>query len=254
MNIYTYDSTFEGFLSCVFECYRLKAFPDEIRSRAGAEQARFFAGKFDVQTNQAKADRVWKGIQNKLSAKNRQLLFYAFLSEEQGIEMQIFRFITRLFGGQTNIETDFGDPCVLYLTQISQKVKREAMRMMQFVRFRHTKDGMYFCAIEPRYNVIHLTAGHFSSRFAGQKWLLYDLKRNYGIIHKNNKTEEVQISQRAFNSVTGQVNTDILQDNETFYQNIWKSYLTHINISERKNLKLQLRNMPLRFRKYLPEI
>jgi len=253
VNIFTYDSTFEGFLSCVFECYRLKIFPDEIRSRAGG-QSKFFTDKFDVQTNQTKSDRVWKGIQSKLSAKNKQLPFYAFLSEEQGIEMKLFRFISRLFSGQTNIETDFGDSDVLCLTQISQKVKREAMRMMQFVRFQHTKDDMYFCGIEPRYDVIPLVVGHFQSRFADQKWLLYDLKRNYGIVHENNKIEIVEISQREFSSVTGQVNDDILQEGEEFYQTIWKSYFTHINIKERKNLKLQRRNMPKRFWKYLPEM
>ena len=253
MNIYTYDNTFDGFLSCVFECYRLKVFPDEISSRAH-EQVQFFYDKFDVQTDSAKSDRVWKGIQNKLSAKNKQLPFYAFLSGEQGIEMKIFRFIRRLLSVQTNIETDFGDPDVLYLTQVSQKVKREAMRMMQFVRFQHTKDGMYFCGIEPRYDVIPLVIRHFQSRFADQKWLLYDLKRNYGIMHENNKIEEVKILQREFSSVTGQANDGILQEGEEFYQKMWLSYFTHINIKERKNLKLQRQNMPRRFWKYLPEM
>ena len=253
MNIYTYDNTFEGFLSCIFECYRLKIFPDEIRSRVG-EQAQFFAGKFDVQTNPAKSDRVWKGIQSKLSARNKQLPFYAFLSEEQGIEMKIFRFLHRLFSKQMNVETDFSDPDVLYLTQTSQKVKREAMRMMQFVRFQHTKDGMYFCGIEPRYDVIPLVVDHFKNRFADQKWLLYDLKRNYGIMHENSNIEEVEISQRNFSSITGQVNDSILQEGEEFYQKIWQSYFTHINIKERKNLKLQRQHMPRRFWKYLPEM
>ena len=253
MNIYTYDNTFEGFLSCIFECYSLKVFPDEIRSRIG-EQTQFFADKFNVQTNPAKSDRVWKGIQNKLSAKNKQLPFYAFLSEEQGIEMKIFRFLNRLFSGQMNVETDFSDPDVLYLTQTSQKVKREAMRIMQFVRFQHTKDELYFCGIEPRYDVIPLVVGHFKNRFADQKWLLYDLKRNYGIMYENNKIEEVKISQRGFNSITGQVNDGILQEGEEFYQKMWKSYFTHINIKERKNLKLQRQHMPRRFWRYLPEM
>ena len=252
-NIYTYDNTFEGFLTCVFECYRLKVFPDEIRSRVG-EQAQFFAGKFDVQTNPEKSDRVWKGVQNKLSSNNKQLPFYAFLSQEQGIEMKIFRFLRRLFSEQTNVETDFGDPDVLYLTQVSQKVRREAMRIIQFVRFQHTKDGMYFCGIEPRYDVIPLVIKHFQSRFADQKWLLYDLKRNYGIFHENNHIEEVVISQREFSSITGRVNNNILQEGEEFYQTIWKSYFKHINIKERKNLKLQRQHMPRRFWRYLPEM
>jgi probable DNA metabolism protein len=253
MATYTYDGTFEGFLTCVFECYKRKDFPEDIRSGL-VEQVQFFAEKIDVQTNPAHSERVWNGIQQRLSTRNKQLPFYAFLSEEQGIEMKIFRFLRRLFSEQFNIETDFGDSDVLYLTQTSRKVKQEAMRILQFVRFQHTKDGLYFCGIEPRYDVIPLTIDHFKSRFADQKWLLYDLKRDYGILFENNKVEEVEISQRGFSSISGQVNENILQEGEEFYQKLWQSYFTHINIKERKNLKLQRQHMPRRFWKYLPEM
>ena len=253
MIIYTYDGTFEGFLTCIFECYNRKAFPVDICSRK-AEQKYLFAEKLDVITNPKKGERVWKGIQGKLSGRNKELPFYAFLSEEQGIEMKIYRFLRRLFSAHFNIETDYGDPDVLYLTQVSQKVKKEAMRMMQFVRFQHTKDGLYFCGIEPRYDVIPLVIGHFQKRFADQRWLLYDLKRNYGVLHEKEKIEEVVISNKEFNTITGQVKENVLQEGEEFYQKLWKSYFTHINIKERKNLRLQRQHMPRRFWKYLPEM
>ena len=252
MIIYTYDGTFEGFLTSVFETYNRKNFPVDICSRLG-EQKHLFAQKLDIQTDESKAERVWKGIQNKLSGKNNQLLFYSFLSEEKGIEMRIYRFLRRLFSEHFNIETDFGDSDVLYLTQTSQKVKKEAMRMMQFVRFQHTKDKLYFCGIEPRYDVIPLVTNHFKSRFADQKWLLYDLKRNYGILYEKENLQEVIISNKEFNTITGQVNENVLQEGEEFYQKLWKSYFKHINIEERKNLKLQRQHMPRRFWKYLPE-
>lgn len=252
MIIYTYDGTFEGFLTCIFECYNQKAFPVDICSRVG-EQKYLFAEKFDIHTNSEKAARVWKGIQNKMSGKNKQLLFYAFLSEEVGIEMRIYCFLRRLFSEHFNIETDYGDSDVLYLTQTSQKVKKEAMRMMQFVRFQRTKDNLYFCGIEPAYDVIPLVIGHFQKRFTDQRWLLYDLKRNYGVLYGNEKVEEVVISNQQFNRLNGQIKQNLLEEGEDFYQKLWKSYFTHINIKERKNLKLQRQHMPRRFWKYLPE-
>lgn len=252
MIIYTYDGTFEGFLTSVFDCYSRKDFPMDICSRVG-EQKYFFTDRHDVTTHSKKAERVWKGIQNKLSGRNNQLVFYTFLSEEPGVEMRIYRFLRRLFSTQFNIETDYGDSDVLSLTQISQKVKKEAMRMMQFVRFQHTRDGLYFCGIEPRYDVIPLVVDHFQKRFADQKWLLYDLKRNYGVLYGKDKVEEVEISRKNFNSMTGQAKVDILEEGEEFYQKLWRSYFTHINIKERKNLRLQRQHMPRRFWKYLPE-
>lgn len=252
MIIYTYDGTFEGFLTCVFECYNRKEFPVDIFSRVG-EQRHLFAEKRDVTTVSDKAERVWKGAQKKLSTKNKQLPFYAFLSEDQGIEMRIYRFFRRLFSGNFNIETDYGDSDVLYLTQTTQKVKKEAMRMMQFVRFQHTKEGMYFCGIEPHFDVIPLVVKHFQKRFSDQKWLLYDLKRNYGVLYQKEKVTEVVITNKQFNRINGQVKENILEEGEDFYQTLWKSYFTHINIKERKNLKLQRQHMPRRFWKYLPE-
>ena len=252
MLIYTYDGTFEGFLTCVFECYSRKDFPVDIQSRQG-EQRQFFAEKYDIPTNSVKAERVWKGVQKKLSGNNNQLVYYAFLSEETGIEMKIYRFLRRLFSEHFNIETDYGDSDVLYLTQTSQKVKKEAMRMMQFVRFQRTKDGFYFCGIEPRYDVIPMVVGHFQKRFTDQKWLLYDLKRSYGVLYGKDKMEEVEISNKHFNRLNGQVKENILEEGEEFYQKLWKSYFRHMTIPERKNLRLQRQHMPRRFWKYLPE-
>lgn len=253
VTVYTYDGTFEGFLTAIFECYSRKDFPVDIISR-NSGQKQLFAQKHDVQSDELKAGRVWKGIQQKMTVKNNQLVFYAFLSEEPGIEMKIYRFLRRLFSEHFNIETDFGDTDVLNLTQTSRKVKQEAMRMMQFVRFQHTKDGLFFCGIEPRYDVIPMIIGHFGKRFADQRWLLYDLKRNYGMFFDKGKAQEVVISNKEFNSFTGQVNENIVEEGEEFYRKLWKSYFTHINIQERKNLKLQRQHMPRRFWKYLPEM
>jgi probable DNA metabolism protein len=252
MLIYTYDGTFEGFLTGIFDCYSRKEFPGQFRSRAGMQE-NIFAERYDVFSDPKKAERVWNGIQKKLPARNKELLFYAFLSGDAGIEMKIYRFMRRLFSGDVNMETDFGDPDVLYLTQASQMVKKEAMRMLQFVRFQHTRDGLYFCGIEPRYDVIPLVVGHFQRRFADQQWLLYDLKRNYGVLYGNRKVEEVVLSHKEFNAATGQVSENVLQEGEEFYQKMWQTYFNHINIKERKNLKLQRQHMPRRFWKYLPE-
>ena len=252
MKIYTYDNTFEGFLTCVFDCYNRKDFPVDICSRNG-EQRYLFVESIDISTDSKKAERVWKGIQKHLSGRNKQLLFYAYLSEELGIEMKIYRFLRRMFSGHLNLETDYGDPDVLHLTQTSQKVKKEAMRMLQFVRFQRTQDQMYFCGIEPKYDVIPLIINHYQKRFADQRWLIYDLRRNYGILYGSEKVEEVVLTKKQFNAYNGQVKEELLHEGEDFYQKLWRSYFKHTNIEERKNLKLQRQHMPRRFWRYLPE-
>src|SRR5690606_18261670 len=143
-----------------------------------------------IQSDALKATRVWKKIQQLMSAQNNQLLYYAFLSEEKDIEMSIMHFCRRLFKNEKYIESDFGDPDVLKIVQAARKVKKEAAGMKQFVRFQQTKDGLYFCGIEPRYDVLPLIVDHFKNRYTDQKWLLYDLKRNYGAFYDLSNVEE----------------------------------------------------------------
>ncbi|HDR50171.1 MAG TPA: DNA metabolism protein [Mariniphaga anaerophila] len=252
MLIFLYDGTFEGLLTCIFEGYSSKKFPDEIEPE-GKNPESLFAEVKKIDSDAGKANRVWKGIQQKLSVRNRQLLYYAFLSEKEGIEMQILRFAQRLFSEEKNIETDLGDEDVLDIIQFARKVKKEAMRLMQFVRFQQTKDGLYFCGIDPMYDVLPLVLGHFKRRFSDQQWLLYDLKRNYGAFYNKKSVEEVVLTSQELNRQTGQISENVLNEGDAFYQTLWKSYFNNISIKERKNLRLQRQHMPRRFWKYLTE-
>lgn len=252
MLTFIYDGTFEGLLTCIFEGYNHRRFPDDILSK-WKQPRDLFAETVDVAADSVKARRVWKGIQQKLTAKNKQLIYYAFLSETNSIEIKIMRFVMRLFDENKLIETDFGDIDVLEIVQNARKVKKEAMRVMQFVRFQQTKEGMYFCGIEPMFDVLPLVLGHFRNRFADQKWLLYDLKRNYGAYYDKKTVEEVELTSSEINWQTGQISANVLSERDAFYQTLWKSFFEHINIEERKNLRLQRQHMPRRFWKYLTE-
>ncbi len=252
MIIYSYDGSFEGLLTSVFVCYSRRSTPSHIL-KEGVQTEDLFAESVKITSDATQAGRVWRGIQQRLPGRDKQLLYYAFLSEEAGIEMKILRFVQRLFEEGGCIVTDLGDPDVLELVQQARKVKREACRMMQFVRFQQTKEGLYFCGIEPLYDVLPLVLGHFRSRFADQQWLLYDLKRNYGALYNKKQIDEVVLTRSEINRNTGQINQDLLEESDLVYQTLWKSYFQEISIKERKNLRLQRQHMPRRFWKYLIE-
>ncbi len=252
MLIFTYDGTFAGLLTCIFEAYNSREFPDEIHIR-GKRPVQLFAEQKEVISDNQKAERVWKGIQNKLSGSNKQLFFYAFLSEGKGIEIKIMHFARRLFSESKNTETDLGDPDVLDVVNSARKVKKEAHRIKMFVRLQKTKDGIYFGGIDPLYDILPLVIEHFRSRYADQQWLIYDLKRNYGAFFNKKTVEEVVLSPQSVNLHTGKVQENILEEDDAFYQTLWKSYFKHISIGERRNLRLQRQNMPRRFWKYLTE-
>jgi probable DNA metabolism protein len=247
-----YDGSFEGFLSVVFESYQHKITPTDICKEADFQEV-LFTEKQTIKTCEGRAARVWNALQKKLHSRNKQLPFLVFLSGQAGIEMKLYRFIRRLFDNHFSIETDYGDSDVLQLKKIERQVLKETSRLLQFVRFQRTKDGIYFSPVEPEYDVLPFTIGHFKSRFADQPWLIYDLKRDYGFFYDLKTVQEVVLSEKSFSEMNGKIAENLLQESETDYQVLWKNYFDSINIAERKNPKVQRQHMPQRYWKFLPE-
>ena len=252
MDIITYDKTFDGFLSAVFDCYDKKinpvAFADE-----GGMQTLLFSTAHKVVTDNHKADRVWKGLHKKLSGSACKLLAIDFLSEQPDIELLLFQFIKKALQSTTSIETNFGDPCVLEIYQIFKKVTRETERIRMFVRFQKTVDNIYFASFDPQYNVLPLTINHFKSRFSDQSWILYDTNRKYGFYYDLTSVTEIRFDNSKINPLTGALDQSAFAEDEKLFQSLWKVYFKEIEIKERHNPKLHKRLLPKRFWKYLTE-
>jgi probable DNA metabolism protein len=158
----------------------------------------------------------------------------------------------RVFTMKTSIEEDFSHPAVLVVTQTAKKVWRESHRMQAFVRFQKTSDELYYAIIEPDHNVLPLIASHFKNRYADQRWMIYDGCRKYGISYDLEQLSEVELNFVA--QANGGKNVSSLYDEkEELYQQLWQQYYKSVNIAARKNTKLHVQHMPVRYWKYLPE-
>jgi len=248
---FLYDNTFDGLLTCVFEAFNRKEFPENIIGEN--KQLPLFTESFKVVTDDAKAERVLKGLRKKISKPALDMLFISYLSELEDIEIRLFRYMRQALLSEKSIETNFADPDVLELSKIYRKVRREEERIRQFVRFQKTADGMFFAVMDPEHNVLPLTARFFKTRYADQQWIVYDVRRNYGLYYDLKTVETVHFDQLPVSASTGQLATDKLDEYEKAFQDLWKDYLKAITILERRNLKLQRQHMPRRFWKYLTE-
>jgi probable DNA metabolism protein len=252
MNAFVYDGTFEGLLCTIFESYFQKCVPDRVVSIA-----EYTPGLWDtsltIDTNRERADRVWKSLQNKLSSRNKQLPFHAFLYGKDAIDQTIFNFIRLAFDTSHSIDYDYANADVLKVKQAQKIVAKEAMRTIQFVRFQKTADHIYFAALSPEFDVIPLVTLHFMDRFKDQQWVIYDLKREYGVYYDLKEVKEITMDNPQFSRLTGEIDTMIMEEDESTYQNLWKNYVEAVTIRERLNLKLQLQHMPRRYWKYLTE-
>ena len=250
-SILIYDGSFDGFLTCVFQVYDLKL-KQVLIQKDSESQASLFGKQNVVVADPVKADRVWKGLGKKTSNAGRLRIYYGFLSEKQGIEKLLLRYIQYIFESRLPVDSDFSNPDVLELSKVAKSVGREKHRMEAFVRFRLTKDGLYFATIEPDFDVLPLISKHFKSRYADQRWVIYDLKRNYGLYYDLDKVEIINLTlPEGFDA--SKTSPDYFAVEEIEFQTLWKDYFDSTNISSRKNLQLHIRHVPKRYWKYLSE-
>ncbi|TPE43729.1 TIGR03915 family putative DNA repair protein [Pontibacter mangrovi] len=251
MHFYTYDGTFEGLLTLVFEAYERKAWPTSIAQEHLAQPG-MFGENIAVVTEEQKTARVWQGLQKKLSINAQQALYHTYLWEQPGFEQIIFDYIRLAFSSEQNIEGNYAAPCVLQVQQAAKQVHREKHRMEAFVRFQKTADGLYFATISPDFNVLPLIVRHFERRYADQRWAIYDTNRRYGAYYDLRQVSLVNLDLPPHQRPTS-LAPEVKDADEDVYQQLWQVYFDNVNIPERRNPKLHLRHIPRRYWKYLSE-
>ncbi len=247
--ILTYDGSFDGLLTCVFEVFEHRLFHSRIQP-ASDPLLSLFGMVRHVETQPEKATRVWKGLKAKGGRKVQHDVFCVFLSELPNREEIVLGYTQYLFGTTRKVYNDFSNLYVLQVAQTERKVHREKHRMEAFIRFRLTKDNIYFATIAPDFNVLPLLISHFKDRYADQQWIIYDTKRNAGLYYNLLEVEDITIS---FNEKFENSSNLMFDEKEAIYQELWKGYFAATNIVARKNLKLHIQHVPRRYWKYLIE-
>lgn len=246
-----YDGTFDGFLSCVFHSYDLRLKQVNIQRKDQAQES-LFGSSEEVLTDLEKSDRVWRGIKKKTTKRGSSRLYYAFLSGQEQVENLLFRYIEYALRSVGPIDADFSNQDVLKVAQIAKSVAREKHRMEAFVRFRLTKDHLYFANIEPDFDVLPLISPHFKRRYADQKWMIYDLRRNYGLYYDLVSVAVINVSLPEDFDAT-KTSGEFFAVEELEFQTLWQDYFKSTNIPSRKNMKLHISHVPKRYWKYLSE-
>ena len=251
MIVFIYDKTFEGLLTTVFDAYSRKTFPGKLLVE-GEVLPMFMEESHTVITNEDNAMRVWKALQNKLSKYACNMLTYVWLSEIEGSDELLFRYIRKVIDNTQSIEMNFGDEDVLLMQKIAKKTAHEAQYIKQFVRFQKAADDIYFAPIELRHNALPLAIDHFVDRFADQKWVIYDIKRRYGFYYDLKTAVEITLDNDE-HLLSGKLDEALMAEDEKMFQELWKGYFKAMTIKERINPKLHRQNMPKRFWKLLIE-
>lgn len=251
MLAFIYDKSFDGLLSAIFDAYTRKSFPDRIFGNEDIIPLTITA-RHHVETTPEKTTRVYAGLNRKLSSRALYELLQVWLSEDDGSDELLFRYICKIFDSKTSIEKNMSDPDVWGVVSTARKVSRETGHMLGFTRFQKTAQSIYFSVIRPKYNILPLILGHFADRLADQHWIIYDIGRHYGIMCKDGMIDEVFVDEIQIKN--GALRGDLLDENEILLQELWRGYHEAISIKDRHNPGLQRRLMPKRYWKFMTEM
>ncbi|WP_159800372.1 TIGR03915 family putative DNA repair protein [Flavobacterium sp. MK4S-17] len=253
MVTYIFDGSFEGLLTAVFDFYELKPVKvrliwDKIYQPSMVEESH------EIINDEAKTKRVWNGLRKKLSNNWAQTFYKVHLAEDAKVFQDMFDFARYIFDNPKGAEANFGNPHVMAITQMERKISRERHRMKAFIRFQKTADGIYYCPIEPDYNVLPLVAKFFRDRYADQQWIIYDVKRKYGLYYNLHTVEQITYEFIAsVDTSKVQLPAELTDEKEELASMLWKDYFNSTNIPARKNMKLHIQHVPKRYWKYLNE-
>ena len=251
MIIFRYDKTFEGLLTSVFDAYSRKTFPDKLLSEHDIEPL-FTQTCHHVTSSEEKSKRVWNALLKKLPNRASNMILHVWLSECEGSDELLFRYMRKTFDHTHSIAYNFSDADVLDIERLARKVAHETLYIKQFLRFQKAADGIFFAPIRPIYNALPLSINHFTDRFADQQWVIYDLRRKYGYYYDYHTTREITFTDEE-DSLREKFDESLMAEDEKLFQELWKGYFKALTIKERINPRLHRQHMPVRFWRYMTE-
>ena len=187
-----YDGSFNGFLSAVFMAFEQKIEIADIR-RKQSGQAQLFSETVEVTTNEDKARRVWYAVQkgHHNAIKN---IYFAFLSEYNGIELMLYNYIKRIMLTTNESNKYCNDELLVKINQLAGLVGREKRRLESELELQTIYTDLKLAYLEPEFNVLPLLSKFVRSCYKDSDWILFDLKRKYGIYCHANKLQIVSAS------------------------------------------------------------
>lgn len=240
---YTYDGSFDGLLTAIYEAYYRREKPEKILLEEDYQE-NLFLKRVHIHTDREKAKRVYNSIKSKISNESLKNIFYTYLSELEDLGTWVYQYLKLGWKIGKHIDLNLADDRVLVIHKIRLKIDREKHLMLGLIRFRRLQGNIYYAPIEPKFNIVGLVAPHFVDRLGEENWVIHDVKRGIGAVYNGEEWIIRDID----------LDAELEYGNDEFiYQKLWQEYFKSIAIKNRINPKLQKRNMPMRYWRYLVE-
>lgn len=196
--ILIYDGSFNGFLTTVYRSFDENIQVADIQKNSISQNG-LFSDTETVFTQMENAKSVWNGIQSKSHVAIRNI-YFAFLSEQKGIEILLFKYVKKLFSPSTMLALNFTDDLESKINQLAKTVGKEKQFMEASVKFNSTADAVEFAIVKPDNDILPLISRHYRFQLSDKPWLIFDSKRNYGLYYNLKSVELVTLDVDSLNA------------------------------------------------------
>lgn len=242
MNDYLYDGIYSSLLSLIYTLIKSNTNPNNIKSEEEYQSNLFMEPIYLKLENKALVDKLKKEVSMLVLYE----AYYVFLSNIDNKEMIIYGFIKNAIKYKNTIFYRRDIDVVSETLRISNQVKGEAHRMKGFLRFKKM-NNFYYATMEPTHNIIWIITRHFKERLKDECWIIKDSKRGIYAIYDTKKVTYLKE-----NDVI-KLNLD-LSNEETLFEDLWKTFFKTVAIKERTNLKCQMNHAPKKYWKNMLEM
>lgn len=271
MTIFSCEDSVDGIFTAVYDAWDSGLGLRNVTVQTGENQNyQLFVDYRQVETDHDKAAKVADTIRDKMGMEDYEILYQAALSHSLDKGEVIFG--TMVLGlavlKQKNITRNLREPCVMRVFELARAVQTEAHHYRMFVRLKELDDprphyedcisarqmeadweqGIMFCEIEPKHQVLSLLGDHFSDRFPGMNFMIYDRTHRECLVHRARMRwvilQDVTLEEEMVHRYS---------EKEREYARLWKGFVNSIAIEERKNPRCQMNFMPKKYWKYMTE-
>ncbi len=235
---FVYDGTFEGFLSVLHHLLNNVEDPEEIQTSEKSAQHSLWMESIYIRSDIEHSKNMKERICNEISPEAFRHIYYAFLSDRDGVEMDILQYVNLGWELGENLIYQIADDRVRRIHNLSAKVRREKHRLLGFIRFRLLPDDLLYAEIAPDCDILPLVAPHFVNRMSHRRWIVHDRKRKKTALFVDG---ELKLLDEEI------IRPQHVPKKEDPYQSLWKRYFRDIAIWERHNPRLQRSRMPKKY-------
>ena len=236
-------------MTCIYDAWASRKGHGNIKLlREPVFQQELFDEYIHVEGDEEKAEKVLRSVRAKISPTAYIDVLYAAHSCEEDALDTIYRFLVLGFAYGAKVSSMLSYPPVMRLMELKRNVGNEAHFMHEFTRFTSIDGKVYVSHIEPKNDVLALTAEHFQDRMPSEYFLIIDDRRRSVAVHPRN--EEFYIRYLTAEEAQSLSETEQSTDEYTV---LWRTFFDTIGIKERANPACQRNLFPIWRRKHVTE-